>query len=171
MRGCAPAAALSARCGHRVHAAMCSARHAGCVQSRRAATCAVRRYQACPTRFDATGCFPVKWPSSALTPTRLYSTWEPSQGAPYHYTLLTCVKAVVRTTALLTRPHTHPLNITLQERPRTNRHTNYHKHSTQQSIFLSLCCKRLQKLRVVKDEVVERSSLRCIHRTRSERAA
>ena len=118
-----------------------------------------------------TGCFDVKWPSSALTPTRLYSTWEPSQGAPYHYTLLTCVKAVVRTTALLTRPHTHPLNMTLQERPRTNRQTNYHKHSTQQSIFLSLCCKRLQKLRVVKDEVVERSSLRCIHRTRSERAS
>ena len=120
--------------------------------------------------YGGTGCFPVKWPSSALTPTRLYSTWEPSQGAPYHYTLLTCVKAVVRTTALLTRPHTHPLNMTLQERPRTTRHTNYHKHSTRKSILFSLCFKRLQNERAAEDEVVERAGLRCIHRSRSERA-
>ena len=56
--------ALSARCGHRVHAAMCSARHAGRVQSRRAATCAVRRYQACLTRYHATRVNAGRWPAS-----------------------------------------------------------------------------------------------------------
>ena len=38
---------------------------------------------------------------------------------PYHYTLLTCVTVVVRTTTVLTRPHTHSLNTTLQKTRRT----------------------------------------------------
>ena len=85
-------------------------------------------------------------------------------GAPYHYTLLTCVKAVVRTTALLTRPHTHPLNTGLQKRPRTNRYTHFHKHTTHKSSTFVESSKRVQKELVEKDEVIDGPSLERMHR-------
>ena len=81
----------------------------------------------------------------------------------YHYTLLTCVTVVVRTTTVLTRPHTHSLNTTLQKTRRTHRHTHYDKHGTRQSIIFSLCCSRMQKQRAQKDEVVGGPGLERMH--------
>ena len=82
---------------------------------------------------------------------------------PYHYTLLTCVTVVVRTTTVLTRPHTHSLNTTLQKTRRTHRHTHYDKHGTRHSIIFSLCCSRMQKQRAQKDEVVVGPGLERMH--------
>ena len=89
---------------------------------------------------------------------------------PNHCTLLTCVTAIVRTTAVLTRPHTHPLNTALQKTPLTNRLTDSHKQCTRISITLVECSKREQKELVEKDEVVERAALLGIHRPHGARA-
>ena len=83
---------------------------------------------------------------------------------PYHYTLLTCVTVVVRTTTVLTRPHTHSLNTTLQKTRRTHRHTHYHKQGTRQSSTIIGCSSREQKERAPKDEVVGGPSPERMHR-------